>query len=89
VGTGGTRTTSTTIGSSRPNSTYYRIDVENPNPGVRAGNLHIQDGLNTTYYYDFDTDTFTGAPEKWLRECEQDPKFDTYVSRGKQYLNVK
>ena len=44
---------------------------------------------DTTYYYDFDTDTFTGAPEKWLRECEQDPKFDTYVSRGKQYLNVK
>ncbi|WP_192903101.1 hypothetical protein [Photorhabdus khanii] len=29
-----------------------RIDVENPNPGQRAGQLHYQDNQGNKYYYD-------------------------------------
>lgn len=39
IGRGGTQVTSRTLVQNE----NYRIDVENPNPGVRPGQLHLQD----------------------------------------------
>lgn len=40
-----------------------RIDVENPNPGQRPGQLHYQDNKGNEYLYDPSTNSFSGAPK--------------------------
>jgi filamentous hemagglutinin len=35
-----------------------RVDVENPNPGQRAGQIHYQDKDNNKYYYDVNKKAF-------------------------------
>jgi len=51
---------------SRPGATLrtgqtYRIDVENPSPGVRPGQAHIQIAGEPKYVYNFNTGRFKGA----------------------------
>jgi hypothetical protein len=41
-----------------------RIDIENPNPGQRPGQIHYQDNQNNKYLYDPTTDSFPGAPKQ-------------------------
>lgn len=87
VGANGTKTPgSITIGSNSPNRTPFRIDVENLEPGEREGNMHLQDRNNTKYYYNFDTNTFDGAPKNWLKECQKDPRYARAVAQGKAIL---
>ena len=60
IGANGTQITSKTLWNHGP----YRIDVENPNPGERPGQLHFQDQSNkgAKYQYDFESGKFEGLP---------------------------
>ncbi|EPY14885.1 polymorphic toxin-type HINT domain-containing protein [Paenibacillus alvei] len=49
-GANGVQTTSKTIW--KQNGSKARIDVENPNPGQRAGQIHYQDANNKKYLFD-------------------------------------
>ncbi len=61
VGVGGAPFTSKTL----LETSDYHIDVENPNPGMRPGQLHLQTyGANSVkYQFNFETDTFDGLPK--------------------------
>jgi hypothetical protein len=95
VGEGGVRTTSTTV---MPDEGIgFRLDVENPNPGVRAGQLHLQpSGPNETrkWIYNFNNNTWVPVaktPEMPARIAEQaanDPAVARAIARAKQYLGV-
>ncbi|KER00947.1 hypothetical protein MEG1DRAFT_04457 [Photorhabdus temperata subsp. temperata Meg1] len=66
-----------------------RIDVENPNPGQRAGQLHYQDNQGNKYYYDSISNTFPDAPKK-VNELLKDSSFKNAIDKGmKQYLGEK
>jgi filamentous hemagglutinin len=53
----GLKTTSTTVYSGRGE----RIDVENPNPGQRPGQIHYQDSNGNKYLCDPQKNEFVGA----------------------------
>lgn len=40
----------------------WRIDVENPVPGVRDGQMHLQDYSGNKWQYDFGAGEFSGVP---------------------------
>ncbi|MDR0183479.1 DUF6862 domain-containing protein [Lysobacter arvi] len=76
LGAGGARTASATVWKGAGKE---RIDVENPAPGVRAGQIHYQDNAGNKYYYDpnskvfFDKKTGLLAPPK-VQSLLDDPK---------------
>ncbi|MFE3544413.1 hypothetical protein ACFXK0_15740, partial [Nocardia sp. NPDC059177] len=52
-----------------------RIDVENPDPGGRPGQMHLQEQINGVkssdapkYQYNFDTGKFEGMPKSLQKE---------------------
>ncbi|WP_375431495.1 hypothetical protein [uncultured Friedmanniella sp.] len=65
----------------------YRIDVENPAPGVRPGQLHYQRDAEK-FLYDFDTEAFREMPESLQREVLRDPHAQRAIAKGKTYLGV-
>ncbi|MNG65607.1 Filamentous hemagglutinin [compost metagenome] len=66
-----------------------RIDVENPAPGKRAGQIHYQDNSNNKHYYDPVTQTFPGAP-KSVNDKLNDPVFKNAIDKGMtKYLGEK
>lgn len=84
IGRNGTRTTSTTTW----NKGQYRIDVENPNPGQRAGQLHFQDqsGQIPKCQYNFETGDFDGLPNKLAKQLAKDPGFQRGIQQGLKIL---
>ncbi|UWM49421.1 DUF6531 domain-containing protein [Streptomyces carpaticus] len=84
IGANGTQTTSTTTWLRGP----YRIDVENPNPGQRPGQLHFQDQSNkdAKYQYNFENGTFEGLPRSIEREVSGDRGFQNGIDKGLRYL---
>jgi len=84
IGSKGTQLTSKTMwlkGS-------YRIDVENPNPGQRPGQIHFQDqATGAKYLYDFKTGEFDGMPNSLKKElAKKFPDFVKGVTKGKSAL---
>jgi filamentous hemagglutinin len=66
-----------------------RIDVENPNPGQRPGQIHYQDNQGNKYLYDPNSNTFLDAPNSVNRLLD-DPKFSAAVEKGMtKYLGGK
>ena len=75
-----------------------RIDVENPNPGQRPGQVHYQDNKNNKYYYDPNNNSFYSfdaaknrvpAPSS-VNKLLDDPKFKQAIDKGmKQYLGER
>ncbi|BCQ36924.1 hypothetical protein ERHA53_42670 [Erwinia rhapontici] len=66
-----------------------RIDVENPAPGKRAGQIHYQDNSNKKYYYDPVTQTFPEAPKN-VNDKLKDPAFKSALDKGMtKYLGEK
>lgn len=66
-----------------------RIDVENPNPGQRPGQLHYQDNKGNKYIYDPQTNSFPDAP-KSVNNLLNDPSFKKAIDKGMfQYLGEK
>ncbi len=82
LGADGTQLTSRTLMKSERG---YRIDVENPAPGVRPGQLHLQMGRDT-YLYDFDQETFVGAPRSPQRTISSNPDAARAIEMGERYL---
>jgi filamentous hemagglutinin len=66
-----------------------RIDVENPNPGQRPGQVHYQDNLGNKYLYDPVTNSFPGAPNS-VNNLLNDSSFNAAIQKGmNKYLGGK
>ena len=66
-----------------------RIDVENPNPGQRPGQIHYQDNQGNKYLYDPSTNSFPGAPNS-VNRLLNDPSFSSAIAKGlNKYLGGK
>ncbi len=66
-----------------------RIDVENPNPGQRPGQLHYQDNKGNKYLYDPKSNSFPDAP-KSVNNLLNDSSFRKAINKGMvQYLGEK
>ncbi len=86
LGANGVQTSSKTIWKGAGKE---RIDVENPAPGQRAGQLHYQDNKDNKYLYDPKTDSFPDAP-KSVNSLLNDPSFRKAINKGMtQYLGEK
>ena len=83
-GAGGTQVTSRTL---MQNSDFH-IDVENPNPGGRAGQLHLQDYSGNKYQYNFETGQFEGLPNSLAKQVARDPAVARAVATGLRYLGM-
>ncbi|WP_175155839.1 hemagglutinin repeat-containing protein [Achromobacter mucicolens] len=84
LGTRGVQTSSTTLWKGAGSE---RIDVENPNPGVRAGQIHYQNNDGKKYYYDpnqnvfFDRENDVLAP-KSVQKLLDDESFSRAVDKA-------
>ncbi|MEU3244247.1 DUF6531 domain-containing protein [Streptomyces sp. NPDC006875] len=80
IGSNGPQITSKTLWNQGP----YRIDVENPNPGQRPGQLHFQDQTNKSakYQYNFETGEFDGIPRSLLKAVGNNPGFIAAIRKG-------
>ncbi|MGN4221155.1 hemagglutinin repeat-containing protein, partial [Burkholderia gladioli] len=58
-----------------------RIDVENPNPGQRPGQIHYQDNQGNKYLYDPGTNSFPGAPNS-VNKLLSNPSFSMAIQKG-------
>jgi filamentous hemagglutinin len=61
-----------------------RLDVENPNPGQRPGQIHLQQG-RLKYMYDPSAKTFTGAP-KAINDLLKTSGMQTAIAKGLRFL---
>jgi hypothetical protein len=84
IGEGGTQVTSRTLTQNQD----FHIDVENPNPGVRPGQLHLQDYAGNKYQYNFDTGQFEGLPNSLARQIANNPAVARAVATGLRYLGM-
>jgi len=92
-GANGTQVTSKTVWKAK--GSKARIDVENPNPGQRPGQIHYQDENNVKYYFDskkgifYDQKTGNIAPKK-VNDLLQDKDFVKKLNVGlEKYLGEK
>ncbi|MRH92833.1 hypothetical protein GFY24_36365 [Nocardia sp. SYP-A9097] len=88
LGESGANTTSKTLTQPPAKGPYYRIDVENPNPGVRPGQMHLQDDAGNKYYYNFNTGEFEDAPASFINKISKDPQFQRAIRKGAAMLGV-
>ena len=81
LGRRGTQFTSKTLYESEG----FRIDVENPNPGQRPGQIHYQTG-DTKYLYDPVTKTFLGASKTLNKRLMSDPNVLQAIEKAMKML---
>jgi hypothetical protein len=84
VGEGGTQVTSRVLMQNED----YHIDVENPSPGVRAGQLHLQDYVGNKYQYNFETGEFEGLPRSLAKQVASNPAVARGIATGLRYLGM-
>jgi hypothetical protein len=84
LGATGAQTTSITLRQGRG----YRVDVENPAPGRRPGQLHLQDSRGGKYLYDFEANEFVGLPRSLAKKIAADPGVDRAINQARRILNV-
>jgi filamentous hemagglutinin len=65
-----------------------RIDVENPNPSKRPGQIHYQDNSGNKYIFDPSTGKFKNAPKK-VNDLLNNEKFKSAIEKGLKYLGLK
>jgi len=89
VGANGTQITSSTVWRG---PSGMRIDVENPNPGGRPGQMHLQiqvNGMKSSdapkYQYNFETGQFDGLPKNLQKELAK-TDFSKGVKKGLSFL---
>ena len=85
LGANGTQTTSTTVFKSRTDA--GRIDVENPAPGVRSGQIHYQIG-DQKYLYDVSRGAFINAPRA-VNDLLSNAGFRNGIKKALKYLGEK
>ena len=66
----------------------YRIDVEDPAPGVRAGQIHLQKG-GVKYMYDFENGTSVGILKSVAKLLASDPRVARALAQGFRYLGLE
>jgi hypothetical protein len=81
-GANGTQTPSKTLWKGEGKA---RIDVENPNPGQRPGQIHYQDNAGGKYLYDPATDSFPGAPRS-VNDLLNDASFRNGINKALKFL---
>ncbi len=81
MGASGARITSKTVWTGKG----CRIDVENPAPGVRPGQLHYQDSSGNKYLFDPIRGEFIGAPRSVNNQMDN-PCFRQSIEKGLKYL---
>ena len=81
LGEKGTQTTSLTVGKGKG----WRVDVENPNPGQRAGQVHYQSG-DTKYLYDTTKKEFVGASKTENKTLLSDPNVQKAIKKALKVL---
>ena len=69
------------------NTPKGRIDVENPAPGVRPGQIHYQKDTEK-YLYDYMSKSFPGAPNR-VNELLKDPQFAAGIAKALRYLGER
>lgn len=84
LGAGGTQVTSRTL----LQTSSYHIDVENPAPGVRPGQIHLQDYAGSKYIYDVQTGAFEGLPSNLAKQVAQNPAVARAIATGLRYLGI-
>ena len=80
LGERGTKVTSKTVWKEGK----ARLNVENPNPGQRPGQIHYQGG-NKKYLYDPETGTFPEAPQS-VNDLLKNEEFAKGIQKGLKYL---
>ena len=94
LGANGTKIFSSTVW--KENGSKARIDIENPSPGKRPGQIHYQDQNNIKYYYNpKDDKLYVGkisdgkvAPKN-IQELLSNPDFRRGIDKGLNYLGEK
>ena len=81
LGERGTRIDSKTLWKGKGGA---RLDVENPAPGSRPGQLHLQ-VKGEKYLYDPESGAFRNAPRA-IDELLKDPTFQNAIQKGLRYL---
>jgi RHS repeat-associated protein len=71
-----------------PPNSPYRIDVENPDPGGRPGQMHLQVG-DAKYMYNFESGQFEGIPNSLAKQLANDPVAARSVAKGLRYLGMQ
>lgn len=64
------------------------IDIENPAPGKRPGQIHYQDAANNKFQYNFETGQFDGLSNTQNRNLLENPDVQSAIQRGQQYLGI-
>jgi hypothetical protein len=82
VGARGTQVTSKTL----LENDRFHIDVENPAPGSRPGQLHLQDYAGNKYQYNFETGRFEALPNQLAKFVAKDPAVARAINTGLRYL---
>jgi hypothetical protein len=82
-GGNGTQVTSKTLWKDGKGA---RIDVENPNPAQRPGQIHYQDQAGK-YLYNPQTGQFDGAPRR-VNQLLSDPRVQAAIRTGLRYLGL-
>jgi hypothetical protein len=94
-GANGTQVTSKTVANGAVGQYKYRIDVENPAPGRRAGSLHVQLGGRGSTHYEygkggkFFARDGTPLPRQVQREIDRSPKAQAGIKEALRILGGK
>jgi RHS repeat-associated protein len=83
LGAGGTQTTSKTL----YNREGVRLDVENPAPGSRPGQIHVQIGKQK-FLYDPSTGQFQNAPSS-VQKLLENERIKKAIETGMRYLGAQ
>jgi len=85
VGENGTQTPSTTTWNGKGKE---RLDVENPSPGKRSGQIHYHDHHNNKYMFDFTKNQFTN-PSSRLKSLISNKNFIKGFLKALKILGVR
>jgi RHS repeat-associated protein len=66
-----------------------RLDVENPAPGKRAGQMHYHDKAGNKYLFDPEKGAFKNMPKKVRKMLKKESSFSKAVEKGLRYLGEK
>ncbi|HYJ76808.1 MAG TPA: hypothetical protein VEV65_14470 [Kineosporiaceae bacterium] len=82
IGADGVRVVSKVLGKGKG----WRIDLENPDPGGRSGQIHLHDYRGNKWLYDFDEKRFIGLPRSLEKAIMTDRHALQAVKRGLEHL---
>jgi uncharacterized protein YukE len=60
----------------------WRMDMENPKPGDRPGQIHVQDYRGNKWQFDFEARRFVGLPRKLEKEIMGNPRMLKTLERA-------